>query len=731
MLMKRPLFFNAGSLLLSILLLFTVSSCNLLKNSSPTAPTQTYSIQTGPTTQLASQVISSATGGTTTIQKPGDPLNGMTLTIPDTAYPDDRTFTISSAPITGHNYGSLFNPISPLITISNGGDYSTTPMTVTIPVSIPSGDFAMIFMYNTQTGQMEGMPLIDEDSVSITGVTMHFAQSALSFATHRSSKSGSTTQGLANSTDFLTLVVSAIPRNQLGGDIQTGFTPGTDDWEFPNYGSTVESGGQCAGQSMSMMWYFNEQKEKTGAPPLWGRYNMYGLALGVKPAIWQADTLGYKFASMVQHDYAISVDVRTTAAMQSARPSLAFYAFSYAFMFFKQPQYVRLHRDGGGHAIVAYGITGGSLNVADPNFPGIANLITQQFGAFQPYNSAENANTAGHLYDTVQYMGVSAMINPAEMSNLWAQVQNGTIGNGAFPQSNIQGQDTTGAFVNMSDGLTIRDSILTVVATNSCYVERIYDENQQQLPFISGTAPGVSAVELLPGSHRLGFYITDNTFETNWAGYREYTVHTGNQAEVIMPLAAGNYWVYADTTFNPDGSVALAGIDTLKIGSQKVINGTTWYYLNPSTAFAINASYPLRYALESDGLYQQLDNISSSTPTRIVKFPASKGDSFDTIDYSQLNNIIEDYVVAATDTNVTVPQSSYFCYKYVFQYFNGQWKPYADSVVANQINSDSTCSQYSCYTSYIGLVEKTKYRLNANGKRYIWNKKDLIYSFIP
>ena len=725
--MKYSFLYIACTYTLSILLLLTVNSCNLLKNSSPTAPTQSNNIQTGPTTQLVSQTISSSGGGgTITIQKTGDPLNGMTVTVPDTAYPDDRSFTISSAPITGHNFGSMFNPITPLISISNGGGYSTSPMTIKIPCSIPSGNFAMIFMYNSQSGNLEGMPLLDEDSVSITASTMHFSQSALSSSIHRIGKSGNTIQNADGTTDLLYLVVTSVPRNQLGGDIQTGFKPGTDDWEFPNYGSTVESGGECAGQSISMMWYFQQQKEQAMASALWGRFNMYGVPQGTTPKIWQADTLGYRFASMVQHDLGTGAEVSPATAMQKARLSLAFNAFSYAFSLTKQPQYVRLRHNGGGHAIVGYGITGGNLNVADPNFPGSANIITQQAGVLQPYTSGDNAGNVGTVYDTILYMGVSAFIDQSAINDLWTQVQNGTIGNTTFPIFSVLGVDTTGKDIPLHDGFVVHDTSGTLrlsTSNGNCLVSAVFDENQNKLQRI--TSLGGFAVRLLPGTHRLGFYITDQNGD--WAGFRQYNISV-QDSEVIMPLAVGNFWIYADTTFNPDGSALYVDIDTLHIVRQAVINGATWYYPDTSEGLDITSQYPLRYMLGSDGLYNALDNTGGGVG-HVAKFPTTKGDTFD-LNIDQVNGLIFDIKVAATDTSVTTPLSTYFCYKYVPQWMDLQYHPWADSSVAYYIYKDSTCQKYYCYTTDVGLVEQMTHKFDDNGHIYVYNKKDLIKWYV-
>jgi len=40
-------------------------------------------------------------------------------------------------------------------------------------------------------------------------------------------------------------------------DIDSGFRPGIDDWEFTNYGSYITPDGECEGQSLTALWYYD------------------------------------------------------------------------------------------------------------------------------------------------------------------------------------------------------------------------------------------------------------------------------------------------------------------------------------------------------------------------------------------------------------------------------------------------------------------------------------------
>ena len=113
---------------------------------------------------VASQSIGAA-GGVVTVSDPGGPLDGMTIDVPAGAMPGSARFDVSSTPISGPVAPNV-DPITPLITVDNGGAFADDVMTVTIPVTIPAGYFAMGFFVD-ENGKLEGMPLVAETPTSI------------------------------------------------------------------------------------------------------------------------------------------------------------------------------------------------------------------------------------------------------------------------------------------------------------------------------------------------------------------------------------------------------------------------------------------------------------------------------------------------------------------------------------------------------------------------------------
>ena len=237
----------------------------------PHPPVRTGDITTGPKVDLASQSVDSS-GGTIAVSRPGDPLDGFVINVPPQSYPDSRTFKVSSAPITKQTFGDDINPVSPMISVDNGGGYSDEIMYVRVPVKVPDDYFAMGFLYDEKSKQLEGMPLVGMDAESVTVATMHFSN----------------------------FFISMIEKALLSNDIDSGFRPGIDDWQFTNRGSYIAPGGHCEGQSLSAMWYYCTQPDGNGAC-LYGRYDNNGNQPAT-PSLWQDDSLGYRFCSVIQKE---------------------------------------------------------------------------------------------------------------------------------------------------------------------------------------------------------------------------------------------------------------------------------------------------------------------------------------------------------------------------------------------------------------------------------------------
>jgi hypothetical protein len=407
---------------IAILILAVIASgcCGILNGNNPGSGGSTKakqavhgSISTGTPVDAAQGTFISM-GGTITVNKPDSPINGLTIEAPAGAYQSSQPVKVSYSPISGQTFGTNFNPVSPMITIDAGQEYADQPLQVTIPINITEDQFPMAFYYNGTDKNLEGIPTVKYDTHSITITTRHFCD----------------------------VVVSAILNGTLDAVpvADSGFKPGTDDWEFDNAGSYIAPTGHCSGQSLTMMWYYTEQRQKLDAPKLNGRFDNNGRSK--TPDVPRDDTMGYRIASVTQVDdnwdaYSKLIDPIFT----SINNSTTFYCFKYSILMTGEPQYVFISRDGGAHAIVCYKVAGNTMYIADPNYPGKERAIQINGYNFTPYSSGDNsqdiAASGVRIYPRIYYLAKSALISWDTLAADYAKMQAGTIGDDKFPTYDI------------------------------------------------------------------------------------------------------------------------------------------------------------------------------------------------------------------------------------------------------------------------------------------------------
>ncbi len=390
----------------------------------------------GRSVRLVSERIDN-NGGILTIAQPGDALDGFTIDVPTAAYDKPVNFKVSYHPIETHDLGPYFNPVTPLIHVDNGGGYANEPMIVTLPVPEHPDYFTMAFFYDRKTGQLEGMPLIDSGNGTISVATRHFSH----------------------------IVASNIRIDILQGklDIDTGFRPGVDDWQFKNRGSWAAPRGHCAGQAISAMWYFYERR-LPGERPLYGRYDNNDRGYGTID-FWQDDSWGYRLATAVHRDAAMDgYTFKLLEHFLGNQDPITFMAFAYAMLITEMPQFVGIasSTSPGGHAIIAYRLEPNKLYVADPNFPEVKQVIHYVNNRFQPYNSGDNAEAIAQgneiAYDKIGYFAVTAMVEWDQVGLRWSQLEGGRSADEYFHNYRLKylaGDSPDTTWTLLEDGLSL------------------------------------------------------------------------------------------------------------------------------------------------------------------------------------------------------------------------------------------------------------------------------------
>ncbi len=431
-------------ILVILLLLLPLADCQI--NTNP--------ITVGEEVEVATETIGPE-GGTITVSKPGDPLDGFTIEVPEGAYQEEKTFKISYRPIERHQLGEKFNPITPLIYVDNGGDIAEDFMTVTLPANIPEGYFAMGYYYDEETGQLNALPLLDEDSTSLTIMTTHFTGIGATAANE---------DGL------------------LEDPVDTGFKHGVDDWPFANQGSYVARGGHCSGQCMAAMYYYDQNwtRDEHGRyyPDLYPLYDNDGNPDFKTPDFPWDDELAYKLCSMIHKkqnwDNSMTAFLRNEQRKSDDKRTLALFAYSLAIELnrdTRSPQHMSIGRilnqgtpqkTWEGHVLIIFKKSGEItlpdgrkvyiLYASDPNQPWnkvkdkdadpdndtvkkiIYDIATEKFDPWY-FGNDDQGNRI--MFDDVAYYDKYCLMKKEGVAALWAKVEDKSIGVGDFPEYSL------------------------------------------------------------------------------------------------------------------------------------------------------------------------------------------------------------------------------------------------------------------------------------------------------
>lgn len=393
----------------------------------PATPAAKGQLALGTSASLTSQTIG-ASGGSIEIARPGDPLDGLTITVPAGTYRADVAFTVSERAISSSSFGAGITPLSPLISIDNGGvTVSGDPVLVTIPATVPAGATVLGLYYHGANGTLDPLQIATQDAGSVTLAASHFSD----------------------------IFLALIDWSKIAETVDSGFRPGADDWQFTNYGSFVAPGGHCEGQSVTAIWYYKYQRQAGGASPLYGLYDNNGAPTRT-PTFWPDDADGYRFASSVQAD-PIAADAVYSffKSLNTASGRLTYNLFRAAIGLTGEPQLIAIADAAGGHghAMVVYRVTPTRLYVADPNYPGRLRTVAYDpaTGVLGPYSSGDNAGAiaAGGAtsYARFAYIPAQASSSDAGVAAHWAEFENGASGDAAFPAYSLEvwtGQDEEG-----------------------------------------------------------------------------------------------------------------------------------------------------------------------------------------------------------------------------------------------------------------------------------------------
>lgn len=331
---------------------------------------------------VAEAQIDGATGGTITVNDPGDPLSGTQITFPPGALSDaSDTITIGystslPAPLPPDAIAAGLVPASVVLTVSRTGSSPfLIPITVKMPYStkVAPTDFPSVIYLEPSLNDYEPVQVasVDQAGGFVTFNTKHF-------------------------TNFVTVIVNGLV-NALTGvtplaplpAIDTLFRPNIDGFEAQNISSAFELGsrGACYGLTSFAGWYYKTQP--AGGVRL---YSKFATAPDSPPHIPQEDATAreiFQEAFVDTHgDNVASIPKQG----QTPAPLLVAVQFIQSMLATHSPQLATLgvtEDQGPWHSVLVYSWdpSSGSFGVYDPNAPGIPrsfvwSVFTENFGKF-------------------------------------------------------------------------------------------------------------------------------------------------------------------------------------------------------------------------------------------------------------------------------------------------------------------------------------------------------------
>ena len=483
-----------------------------------------------PVTVASKQIAVS--GGTVEVTDSSSPLYKTKIVVPEAATKEPIQFDVSYSDINSVNgLPSNAAVVSKMIHIKTTGSsvwnqykMFDKPVEVTLPYDSATANDdnspVRFYWYDSQTGKLDAAGFFKEDKAAhtitfLTGTFSDFVAIRLAM-------------------DFSELL-------GLNFSVDTGFRPATDGWFIPNYGSYLESGGNCNGMVSFAKWYFTYIKDQTGV-------NLYNKYIEGNPSEWRDDATAIQLATRAQTGTSsiwgsLTNEERNWAVANAREVAIS---WIHGMIVTSEPQLIGLktrYNDGTwasfGHAILTYAYTNGMFQIYDPNFPGSSigdRMRTIPFtysnGFNETYVSGLTRN--GRLVFNIFYhAGSKLSATPDDYLGLYQSAEKKFRDDTLFPTVSLTDITTTpsGTTPIDTDGDGIRDTPENKVTISGTITggqraltsTLIFVSNQK---YEASVENGVFSQEvpLYYGDNDIVILATDENTFTNWAGFLRDTI---------------------------------------------------------------------------------------------------------------------------------------------------------------------------------------------------------------
>ena len=331
------------------------------------------------------------------------------ILISDAPEPQGAIADVQTSPLGYCAMGPLVHPRTDVVTISTSA--SRHFLRVFVPCRVPAGEIACVIAADPRSKQPVLIPLEQQTAKGIV-----FALSL--------SAPGQTLSFFVSSAD--------VPSLQAAAD--SDFRPGIDDCPFPNYGTALEPGGECAAMATVEVWRYS-QKAQTGSPGLTSFLDNLGNQGSPTPGFWEDDEQGIRMCGAIQSR--VGVEGNSIGLIWSAIKSYSgATAYNNVLNEIAQthlPQVLCLYKlTGIGHAVVAYHAGGNVISVADPNYPGDSTRGVVLSSGQLTYSSPTEDPSAPLVFHWIFPVAPYTFSPQATLNAEWNFLNAGTAGNYEF-----------------------------------------------------------------------------------------------------------------------------------------------------------------------------------------------------------------------------------------------------------------------------------------------------------
>ncbi len=416
---------------------------------------------------VATQTVGS--GGATLAVNTGV-LAGTRLVIPSGAFQVSATWTLEQRSNASWPRRTGVNPVGAVVHItSSDSGRAAQSMMLTLPAVVPAGTIPFVLIRDPVSNVIEVLQTVSYDAASITVAVQHFDASWIPSPHLSVTRPG--LFGFLMTTGYdAEVVVSAMTAAELASDVDTGFRPGVDQWEFPMWETSFtpspasDAGPIELGATITEMAYFASLKSQGGG------------ALGQKylelPEIVFSNRVGLRaaaFQSWVGKYSHLSATIQTIRnSMLAGQADQTFYNVLKAGLVVSHlPQFMMADLPGGAVPLTVYRVTGGKIDFANALQHGVSASVQFTGGHFAPLAVVKDEQGT---QETASWIGTTPIGQWVKMSGVAQNIDalsKGSNGDGAsnWPTAKVKAR---GGFVDDTILYLVDDTTRVWVECASC-----------------------------------------------------------------------------------------------------------------------------------------------------------------------------------------------------------------------------------------------------------------------